>query len=126
MEGSVKFWKVKDKSQLLLMLMEELAGNARVSFEDELRGLTLSRKPGASAEPTSILKRNTLWPKQDFIIVPLEPSTGGQIIAAIGGSVSRGIIHVQIEKDGLLQFGAYDNFDPECIYFGSAVKQTVI
>jgi hypothetical protein len=48
------------------------------------------------------------------------------IIAAIGGTVPNAIIHIQIEKDGLLQFGAYDNFHPKCIYFGSAVNEAVI
>jgi len=51
---------------------------------------------------------------------------GQKIIAAIGGTVPGAIIHIQIEKDRQLQFGAYDNFYPECIYFGSAVKEGVI
>lgn len=66
------------------------------------------------------LKRNTLRPKQDFVIVLLEPSTVEKIIPAIGGSVPKAILHIQIEKNGVLQFGAYDNFYPECIFFGSA------
>ena len=107
-------------------MMEELAGGAHVSFEGNLRGLTLWSIPGASGEPTAALKRNTLWPKQEFVVVPLEPSMGQNIIAAIGGTVPGAIIHIQIEKDGELQFGAYDNFYPECIYFGSGVKEAVI
>ena len=126
MEGPFKFWKVLDKRRLLLALMEELAGGAHVSFEGDLRGLTLLSIPGASEEPTAALKLNTLWPKQDFVVVPLEPSMGQKIIAAIGGSVPGAIIHIQIEKDGQLQFGAYDNFYPQCIYFGSAVNEGVI
>jgi hypothetical protein len=126
MEGPFKFWKVQDKRRLLLAMMEELAGAAHVSFEGDLRGLTLSSIPGASVEPTAALKRNTLWPKQDFVVVPLEPSMERKIIAAIGGSVPGAIIHIQIEKDGQLQFGAYDNFYPESIYFGGAVNESVI
>ena len=126
MEGPFKFWKVQDKRRLLLALMEELAGDAHVSFEGDLQQLTLTRIPGASEEPTATLKRNTLRPKQDFIIVPLQPSMAKSIIAAIGGTVPNAIIHIQIEKDGLLQFGAYDNFHPKCIYFGSAVNEAVI
>jgi hypothetical protein len=49
-----------------------------------------------------------------------------KIMVAMGGAVPGAIIHIQIEKDGELQFGAYDNFYPECIYFGKAVKETVI
>jgi hypothetical protein len=126
MEGPFKFWRVLDKRRLLLAMMEQLAGGAHVSFEGDLRGLTLLSIPGASNEPTAALKRNTRWPKQDFVVVPLEPSMDQRIIAAIGGTVPGAIIHIQIEKDGQLQFGAYDNFYPECIYFGSAVKEGVI
>jgi hypothetical protein len=126
MEGPFKFWKVQDKRRLLLALMEELAGGAHVSFEGDLKGLTLLSIPGASGEPTAALKRNTLWPKQDFVVVPLEASMGKKIIAAIGGTVPGAIIHVQIEKDGQLQFGAYDNFHPQCIFFGTGVKQAFL
>jgi hypothetical protein len=51
---------------------------------------------------------------------------GEKIIAAIGGTVPKAIIHIQIEKHGQLQFGAYDNFYPECVYFGIAVKPELI
>ena len=64
MEGPFKHWKVLDKRRLLLAMMKELAGGAHVSFEGDLRGLTLLSIPGASEEPTTALKRNTLQPKQ--------------------------------------------------------------
>ena len=51
---------------------------------------------------------------------------GEQIISAIGGTIPRKILHIQIEKGGVLQFGAYDNFQPDCIYFGKAIKQAVL
>ncbi len=31
----------------------------------------------------------------------------------------RSILHIQIEKDGRLELGMYDNFDPEASFFGS-------
>jgi hypothetical protein len=126
MEALFKFWKVQDKGRLLLAMMEELAGGAHISFEGDLRGLTLLNMPGASVEPTAALTRSTLWPRQDFVIVPLESAMGPKIIAAIGGTVPGAIIHIKIEKDGQLQFAAYDNFHPECIHFGSAIKEGAI
>jgi hypothetical protein len=126
MQGAFKFWKVLDKRRLLLALMEELAGGAHVSFEGDLRGLKLWGISDASGEPTAILKRNTLRPKQDFVIVPLEQSMGQRIIAAIGGTVPGAIIHIQIEKNGQLQFAAYDNFYPGSVNFGSEVKEDFI
>lgn len=44
------------------------------------------------------------------------------ILSAIGGALPRNIIHVQIEKADVLEFGAYDNFSPGSVYFGSGVK----
>jgi len=52
----------------------------------------------------------------------LEPSTEGAIIAAIGGTVPRSIIHIQIEKSGRFAFGTYDTFHPECFYVGSELS----
>lgn len=106
--------------------MEELAGDAHISFEGDLRRLHLSTLAGISDQPSSVLQRNTLWPKQDFFVLPLEPSMDKKIIAALGGTIPRAVIHIQIEKNGCLEFGAYDNFHPGCIFFGSAVKESVI
>lgn len=121
-----KFWKVNDKRRLLLVLMQELAGGAHISFEGDLRGLKLSGLPGASDEPTEALKRNTIWPRQDFVVLPLEPGVGQSIVSAIGGTVPNTIIHIQVEKGGVLQFGAYDNFYSECIFFGPEVSERII
>jgi hypothetical protein len=126
MGGPFKFWKVQDKRLLLLAMMEELAGDAHISFEGDFQGLRLLSMPGASQDETAALKQNTRWPKQDYVILALEPSMGKSIISAIGGTVPNAIIHIQIEKNGQLQFGAYDNFHPECIFFGMGVKQAVL
>jgi hypothetical protein len=125
MEGPFKFWKVRDKRRLLLVMMEELAGDAHISFEGDFRGLRLLSTPGASQEETPALKRNTRWPKQDFVVLPLEPSTIKTIVSAIGGTVPNSIIHIQIEKGGVIQFAAYDHFHPQCIVFNPAVKQAI-
>ena len=75
MEGPLKFWKVQDKRRLLLAMMEELAGDAHISFEGDFRGLPLLSTLGASQEETRALKRATVWPKQDFVVLPLEPAS---------------------------------------------------
>jgi hypothetical protein len=103
-------------------MMEEFVGDAHISFEGDLSALPLLNILGASQEETGVLKRNTLWPKQDFIVLPLEPSTSRTIVSAIGGTVPNTIIHIQIEKGGTLQFAAYDNFHPQYIVFHSTVK----
>ena len=100
MEKENEFWLVRDKRRFLLAMMEKLAGGAHISFEGGLKALRLSSIPGASKDETQALKRNTIWPKQDFVVVPLESSTSQTIVSAIGGTIPNTIIHIQIEKGG--------------------------
>jgi hypothetical protein len=121
-----KRWFVKDKRRLLLAMMDELAGGAHISFEGNLSALRFSSMPDVSHEETVALRRNTRWPKQDFIIIPLEPSNIKPIISAMGGTVSNDIIHIQIERGGVLQFATHDNFHPDCVVFRTEVEQAVL
>ncbi len=113
-------WRVRDKSRLLLSLMSELAGAAYISFEGVLPQAILEF-PGVSTMETGILKRGTLRPLQDFAILPLEEHAIPTIFSAFGGTLPRNILHVQIEKHGKLVFAAYDNFHPECLFFGDSI-----
>ena len=50
-------------------------------------------------------------------MLPLEQATIRPILDAIlpHKRYLKDIIHIQIEKQGILQFGSYDNFHDECI-----------
>jgi hypothetical protein len=78
---------VKDKTRLLTEVMRALAGDAYISFEGDLSGMPLCQLPGCSRDETATLKRNTSWPQQDFIVLPLEPSAALSIIKGIGGTI---------------------------------------
>ena len=119
-------YKVRDKRRFLAAALAELAGNAQVSFEGDLSMTSLSDVPGASNDETQVLKRGTLWPKQDFVVLPLEVEMVRPIMAAVGGTVPRGLIHVQVQKEGRLQLGLYDNFDPNCIFLGPGLTPSFI
>jgi hypothetical protein len=121
MEKARTRWRVRDKARLLTAITEKLGGDAHISFEGSLRHLSLLTAPGSSQDETVALKRNTLWPQQDFVVLPLESLILKQILLASSGTVPRTILHVQIEKADTLQFAAYDNFDPECIFFGNTL-----
>ena len=112
-------YKVRDKRRFLAAALAELAGVAQVSFEGDLSSTSLFDVAGASSDETQVLKRNTLWPKQDFVVLPLEAEMVGPIMAAVGGTVPRGIIHIQVQKDGRLELGLYDNFAPKSMFFGT-------
>ena len=110
-------WKVRDKRKFLIAVMRELAGDAHLSLEGDLSVTRVLDLAEASGDETAILKRNTTWPVQDFVVLPLETDSIKTIVASIGGTVPRGIIHIQIEKCNNLELGLYDNFGTS--FFGS-------
>jgi hypothetical protein len=114
------------QKSLLLAIMEALAGDAHLSFEGDLSGFRVMKIAGASDQETTTLKRNTSWPRQEFVVVPLEPEIIPEVLPAIGGNVPKRILHIQIEKSGCLEFAAYDRFHPECIVFGRAISRDLI
>ncbi len=67
-------------------------------------------------------------PQLDFVVCPLETETIGQILLEIlpNGRVVHEIIHIQIEKDGQIAFGSYDNFHPECLVAGPTVPKSLL
>jgi hypothetical protein len=119
-------YKVRDKRRFLAAALAQLAGDAQVSFEGDLSMTSLSNVPGASNDETQVLKRGTLWPKQDFVVLPLEVEMVRPIMAAVGGTVPRGLIHVQVQKEGRLQLGLYDSFDPNCMFLGPGLTPSFI
>jgi len=121
MDTSCPIWKIRDKRRFLVAAIEELAGDAHISFEGDLRALKLADLPGASTDETASLKRNTLWPRQDFVVSPLEVGSAECILRAIGGTVPKTVPHIQVEKAGKLEMGLYDSFQPEMSYFGTAM-----
>jgi hypothetical protein len=107
----------RDKPALLTVMMRTLAGHAHLSFEGKLARCNLGAIQGASEDETEVLRRNTIFPRQDFVVLPLEAETISLILAGVlpERRVVRDIIHIQIEKEGRLAFASYDNFDPDCI-----------
>jgi hypothetical protein len=125
-----RYWLVaRDKPGLLIAVMRALVGGAHISFEGDLsRCRGLLTLPGASTEETEDLRRQTLYPVQEFVVLPLEPETVRPILAEVlpEGRVVRDIIHVQIERAGRLAFGAYDNFHRDCLVCWPAVPQELL
>ena len=74
-----------------------------ISFEGNLIGWEFRAFPGLSETETGALSRNSSWPEQNVVIVPLEKTTIKQSTLAIGGTVLKTILHVQIEKAWRIQ-----------------------
>lgn len=118
---------VRDKPGFLHRLMEELAGDARISLEGDLSLCRFTEDLIVSREETDVLRRNTLWPRQDFVVLRLTPKTVAPIFKQVmAAGLKRAIIHVQIERNGVLELGAYDNFHPECVVTGAGVSAALL
>ncbi|MBZ5547958.1 MAG: hypothetical protein LAO22_08305 [Acidobacteriia bacterium] len=118
---------VRDKADFLHRLMVELAGNAYMSLEGDLSSCRLTDDLVATRDETTILKRNTLAPKQDFVVLRLTPETVAPIFKQVmAAGLKRAIIHVQIERSGVLELGAYDHFHHECVVTGPGISLALL
>ena len=113
-----RYWLIaRDKPGLLTRMMRFLAGEARISFEGNLSRCKFPLTIASADEEDSILRRQTIEPRQDFVILQLEHDTIRPILDIVlpDNRFMEDIVHIQIEKHGELQFGSYDNFHHECI-----------
>ena len=119
---------VKKPIELLAILIENFCGNANLALEGELSHQDFSQIPGTSKIPTNILVRNTIWPEQDFIIMPIEVGTKdlikGKILSQVG--LRTNVLHILLEKEGVLVFAAYDTFDPDSVWLSNKADKKLL
>jgi hypothetical protein len=118
----------RDKPGLLISMMRELAGDAYISFEGDLHRIDWKGVSAVEEDQTS-LRRATRTPELDFVVLPLTIETQPLIWEAVSGVdhlADDGIIHTQIEKEGRLAFGAYDNFHADCVSASDAVPRSLL
>lgn len=123
--------RTKHRPELLFAMMHALAGeDVWISFEGRLAHTDLVKIEGISFEETEVLRRGTLWPVLDFLVLPLKPALLATIekavVSKIAFSRNAGIIHVQIESRGEIAFAAYDEFHEECVTAFSAVPEKLL
>lgn len=116
----------RDRPGLLFAMLRIFAtDHCWIAFEGNLASTELFRLEGASYEETAGLKRATILPRLDFVVLPLSPEHTSKIEQAVRSKVAfggyRGIIHVQIAIDNEIVFGAYDNFGRDSV----VVKETI-
>ena len=121
----------RDRPRLLFAMMRAFESDqSRIAFEGNLASTELFRLEGASYNETKNLKRATISPKLDFIVLALVPARVPEIEKAIRSKIPfggyKGIIHVQIEADGKIMFGAYDNFGIGSVIVNGLVSTAVL
>lgn len=91
--------------------------DCRASFEGDLSKVHLGNIEWAKSDETLQVHRHTIWPKQDFLVVPVTQESLPQIINVIDSETafsSDCIDHFQIELEEQIVFGSYDNLDQSC------------
>jgi hypothetical protein len=93
-----------------------------LSLEGNLSRFDPTLVPGASGNPSALLRRNTISPVLDFVILPVTAATADTICQEVLPQVGlkHHIIHVQVASEGRLVLGAYDNFNRECVWIDQA------
>jgi hypothetical protein len=102
--------------------MVELAGSAQMAIEGDLSRCQFTDDIVLTSEETAVLRRKTIAPRRDFAVLRLTQETVDPIFKQVmAAGLKRAIVHVQIERDGVLELGAYDNFHDACVVTGPGV-----
>jgi hypothetical protein len=119
---------VRDKPGFLRRMMFELAsGNAQMSLEGDLSRCRFTQDVTVTDDETAALKRNTIAPRQEFVVLRLIPEACSPILGEVmTAGLNRAIIHVQIMRDDVLELGAYDNFHRECVVTGPGISPALL
>jgi hypothetical protein len=114
--------------EFLTAVLEAFSGceSAKVSFEGDLEFMHEGGIGGSVAETRS-LRRQTIEPLRDFVVVPLSQHNLDILVSLCGRiGVRTRVHHVQIEASGVLVFGAYDNFDPSGVWVTTRFSETTL
>jgi hypothetical protein len=113
---------VRQPAAFLRRVMRGFTDDARLSLEGTFDSAAFPAEAILGREPTEALKRNTVAPVLDFLVLRLEPELAERIFAQVSRiGLREDIVHVQIEKGGRLELAAYDNFHPQCVVTGPGV-----
>lgn len=91
----------------------------RVSLEGNLSSFDLSSFDRLTDQETHEIHRHTIRPRLDFLVFDINPDSLSALLEVLEDPLAfepDKIIHFQIEHAGSLLFGAYDNFDDECVF----------
>jgi hypothetical protein len=119
-EGFVICGEEPDSLLLVQTLARAFSSGGHLMIEGHLKDVDTAGI-AVSFEIPSPLSRHTTWsfPNERVLVVPLEPETIEKVCSVLlpsffsgaDGGVSNDVTHVQIERDGRLEFGAYDWFE---------------
>jgi hypothetical protein len=99
-----------------------------VSIEGDLSHHLFPPELGPQFQPSTMLRRNTVWPVQDFVILPLTPSTARRTVRALlpGGHLPRNVLHLLIARHDELLFISNDRFEKGAVFVSSLFPRLLL
>ena len=117
---------VRKKVDFLRRIAFELIGDSLMSIEGHLSQYQFDGRDVVARQETGILKRSTVSPQFDFAVLRLEGDTIDRVFKGLVALGFNAIVHVQIERNGILELGAYDNFHPQCVATGPGISSSLL
>ena len=94
--------ETRDRPRVLVAIMRALAAeDSRISFEGTLSRTELAQMAGVKSHEGGALKRATLQPKLDFLVLPLTQQNLSALEKAVVSKIGfghRGIIHYRLRR----------------------------
>ncbi len=118
----------KDPIKLLSRVLQSLSGKVRVSLEGQLQDYRLSDYGKVTSSETDSLKRDSSPHDCDFLICEVDDSTKSEFVEYLRNQASHesDLIHVHVEQDGRVVFGATDNFAYNCVYIAEDLGRPML
>jgi hypothetical protein len=127
LEGVSHWPNVRDKPGFLHRLMVELAGDALISLEGDVSHCRFPDDLLVSREKQPVVTGTTPEPVQELVVLRLALETVEPIFKQVmAAGLKRAIKHVKIERNGVGELGAYDNFHSDCVVTGPGINPELL
>jgi len=119
---------VKKALALVATVAERFRGDSLMSFEGDLSAVDFTKIAGLFRDETAALKRNTIAPRQDFVVLPLTQENVNILTARIFPRIGIRcrVLHIEVEERGHLVFGTYDQFSSDGTWITAAVGEEFV
>jgi hypothetical protein len=115
--------RVREPVEFVRAALKHFDRDCFLSLEGDLSRFDSALVPGASREPSALLRRNTISPVLDFVILPVTAVTVDTICQRVLPQVGlkQHVIHAQVASEGRLVLGAFDSFHRGCVWIDQRI-----
>ncbi len=120
---------VRDRHTLLRIAAGALASDGvALCLEGDLSHHQFPGELRPQFGPSGVFRRNTVWPVQGFVVLPLDPTSARRTLRAAlpGGHLPCGVLHVLIGRPDEILFAANDRFEPGGVFVVAAFPQSLL